>query len=49
MAVPVKLTEHLPFDNVQVAGLNVPGPAVENVTLPVGVVAAVGASYCGAA
>lgn len=37
VAVPVKLTEHLPFDNVQVAGLNVPGPAVENVTLPVGV------------
>ena len=37
MAVPVKLTEHLPFDNVQVAGLNMLGPAVENVMLPVGV------------
>jgi len=37
VAVPVKLTEHLPFDNVQFAELNVPRPAVEKVTLPVGV------------
>jgi len=35
VAVPVKLTEHLPFDNAQFAELNVPGPAVEKVTLPV--------------
>jgi hypothetical protein len=33
----VKLTEHLPFANVQFAGLKVPEPVVENVTLPVGV------------
>src|SRR2546430_14777957 len=37
VAVPVKLTEHLPFDNAQFAELNVPGPAVEKVTLPVAV------------
>jgi len=37
VAVPVKLTEHLPFDNVQFEELSVPGPTVEKVTLPVGV------------
>lgn len=37
VAVPVKLTEHLPFDSVQFGELNEPGPVVEKDTLPVGV------------
>ena len=33
----MKLTEHLPSDKEQFAELNVPGPVVEKVTVPVGV------------
>jgi len=38
VAVPVKLTEHLPFDNAQFAELNEPAPLDENVTVPVGII-----------